>query len=262
MTPLQNLQHPFQQALLQDRALESSVLTARGVAQFGVYRVAYRARLRAALRDNFDTLPLVMGDDAFDALANAYIDAHPSQHYSLRWFGHRLSEFMASHATLVEHPAMVDLARMEWALRYAFDAAAEPLLDSEALTAVPAAAWDALQLRLQPSVQLLHLQWAVAPIWHALKSGRDAQGPPEALAHHLLVWRQGLSTQWKSLTPQETRFVQGLQAGHTFGQLCASMADCVGAEQAAGAAVQGLSELLQAGALCALSAAQVEASGA
>ena len=49
MTPLQNLQHPFQQALLQDRALESLVLTARGVAQFGVYRVAYRARLRAAL---------------------------------------------------------------------------------------------------------------------------------------------------------------------------------------------------------------------
>ena len=123
MTQLQTLQNQFQNALLDDQPAPPGLLSARGVAQFGVYRNAYRARLRGALRDNFEVLPLVMGDDSFDALANAYIDAHPSRHYSLRWFGHELIAFMAAHESLVDHPAMTDLARLEWALRGAFDAA-------------------------------------------------------------------------------------------------------------------------------------------
>ena len=258
MMQLQALQSQFQKALLIDQPADAALLSARGMAQFGVYRTAYRARLRAALRDNYDTLPLVMGDDAFDALANAYIESYPSQHYSLRWFGHRLCDFMAANEPLVDHPAMVDLARMEWALRQAFDAAPAPLLSSEALAAVPASDWADLQLSLQPSVQCLALQWAVGPIWHALKSGQDELAPPEALDHHLLVWRQGMNTQWKSLTPTEADFVQGLLARRSFGQLCAALAERVGEEQAAATAVALLGDLLQAGALCALSAPNLQ----
>jgi hypothetical protein len=222
------------------------------VAQFGVYRVAYRARLRAALRDNFEVLPLVMGDDAFEALANAYINTHPSNHYSLRWYGNQLCDFMAENHALVDHPAMLDLARMEWALRHAFDAAPAELLTSEALAAVPAQEWSDLQFTLHPSVQLLSLHWAVGPIWHALKSALDEVAPPETLEHHMLVWRLGMNTQWKSLTQMETDFVKGLQAHRTFGQQCASLAKSVGDEKAAATAVALLSELLKAGAICAL----------
>jgi len=252
MTQLETLQSQFQQALLVDQPLVSDLLSASGVAQFGVYRVAYRARLRAALRDNFEVLPLVMGDDAFDALAHAYINTHPSSHYSLRWYGHQLCDFMAVNHALVDHPAMLDLARMEWALRNAFDAAPAPLLTSEALVAVPAQEWADLQFTLHPSVQLLSLQWAVGPIWHVLKSALDEVAPPEALEHHMLVWRLGMNTQWKSLSQAETEFVQGLQSHHTFGQQCESLAVPVGEDQAAESAVALISELLKAGVICAL----------
>ena len=249
---LHTLQSQFQQALLLDQPMDAALLSARGVAQFAVYRTAYRARLRAALRDNYETLPLVMGDEAFDALANAYIGSHPSQHYSLRWFGHQLCDFMAANEALVDHPAMVDLARLEWALRQAFDAAPAELLTSEALAAVPPSDWAGLRLLLQPSAQLLAMQWAVGPIWHALKAGQDELEPPEALDHSLLVWRLGMNTQWKSLTQLQADFVLGLQAGQPFGQLCATLAERVGPEQAAASAVALLTELLQAGALRAL----------
>jgi hypothetical protein len=252
MNQLQALQSQFQQALLLDQPMDAALLSDRGVAQFGVYRTAYRARLRAALRDNFETLPLVMGDDAFDALANAYIASQPSQHYSLRWYGHRLCDFMAANQSLVDHPAMRDLARLEWALRQAFDAAPAELLTSDALAAVSASDWADLCLTLHPSVQLLDLHWAVGPIWHALKAGQDDIAPPEALDHSLLVWRLGMNTQWKSLTQMEAEFVQGLLARRTFGQLCASLAERVGTEQAAASAVALLTQLLQSGALCAL----------
>ncbi len=250
MTQLQSLQSQFQQALLQEQPMDTGLLNEQGAAHFGVYRTAYRARLRAALRDNFDVLPRVMGDDAFDALANAYISTHPSRHYSLRWYGHLLCGFMACNEALMDHPAMLDLARMEWALRHAFDAAPATPLTSAELADVPAKDWANLRFLLHPSVQLLDLQWAVGPIWHALKSGQNHMAPPEALNHHMLVWRQGMNTQWKSLAPIEAGFVQGLLKKHTFGQLCAALAEGVGEDRAAATAVNLLGELLSSGTLC------------
>lgn len=252
MTQLQTLQSQFQNALLHDQPAATGLLSTRGVAQFGVYRHAYRARLHGALRDNFEVLPLVMGDDAFDALANAYIDAHPSRHYSLRWFGHTLGAFMADHAALVDHPAMVDLARMEWALRTAFDAAPATLLTPTELAAVPGQDWAQLAFTLHPSVQLLDLRWAVGPVWHALKSGADEVPPPEALDHHVLVWRQGMNTQWKSLTMTETVFVQCLLGRKSFGAVCMALSKQVGEENAASTAVQLIRKLLVDGTLCSL----------
>lgn len=251
MTPLQTLQSAFQSALMHDQPMAADLLSARGVAQFGVYRNAYRARLRGALRDNFEVLPLVMGDDAFDALANAYIDSHPSRHYSLRWFGHAVGDFMANNEALVDHPAMVDLARMEWALRNAFDAApATPLTPAELATIAPTD-WAQMAFTLHPSVQLLDLQWAVGPVWHALQSGQDEVPPPEALRHHMLVWRHGMNNQWKTLTAPETTFVLGLVQQQNFGTLCVALAAHVGEDGAASAAVQLLTDMLSTGTICA-----------
>ena len=95
-----------------------------------VYRHAYRARLAAALADNYTVLARALGDEAFDALAQAYIAAQPSRHPSIRWFGHELAGFMAqADDDLVPHASLVDFAAMDWALRAAFDAADAPLLD-------------------------------------------------------------------------------------------------------------------------------------
>ncbi len=251
-TSLQSLQSQFQDDILQDRSVVPGLLSERGVAQFSVYQNAYRARLRSALRENFEALPLVMGDDAFDTLANAYIAEHPSRHYSLRWFGHQLCDFMLAHEELVDHPAMLDLARMEWALRHAFDAEPSTVLTAAELAEVPAQDWVRLYFRLHPSVQLLDMQWAVGPIWHAIQQGSDDLPAPDALHHHMLVWRLGFNTQWKSLSDTETRFVMSLLGGHSFGQACETLAQHVGADGAARAAVGVLRELLVSGAISAL----------
>ncbi|MDT8989669.1 DNA-binding domain-containing protein [Curvibacter sp. APW13] len=252
MSTLAAQQAEFQRALLHDQPLPAGRLTARSAAQFAVYREAYRARLRAALRDNYEVLPRVMGDDAFDALANAYLAAHPSQHFSLRWFGHQLPTFMLQHQALVDHPAFTDLARIEWALRQAFDAPDTPALQVAELQALPPARWTTLQLALHPSVQLLTLQWAVGPVWHAVQSGADELPPPPALEHPLLVWRKGLRTQWKSLSATEAELVRGIAAAHTFGTLCQDLAAHVGTEHAAATAASHLRTLVQAEALAAL----------
>ncbi|MCZ8074983.1 MAG: DNA-binding domain-containing protein [Paucibacter sp.] len=215
-----------------------------------VYQQAYRARLISALRDNHEVLHRALGDAEFEALALAYLHAQPPRHASLRWWGDGLADFMASlpvageastesdlprqQGQVLPHAALVDLARMDWALRMAFDAAESEALSAEDLRAVQPEAWPALRLRLRPGVQLLSLDWVVAPAWRRLRrealdlpapeAGAEAEprplAPPEFGPHLCLVWRPQQETRWRSLAPLEGRLLQGLRSGCSFSDLC------------------------------------------
>ena len=203
-----------------------------------IYQQAYRVRLVAALRDNHGVLPRAMGDEAFDALAEAYLLAHPSRHPSIRWFGHRLADFMAAHPEHVPHPAFVDLARMEWALREAFDAADAVPMTLPELAALPADDWPQRVLRFHPSVQVLSLDWRVEPAWRALQGAEDGGDEPEldepeAGEHQLIVWRPALETRWRSVaTPFEARLLSAAMQGEDFSALCTAAAEDAGEAQA------------------------------
>ena len=219
-----------QQAALR-RAIVDGGASPGVVGRLRIYQNAYRARLRAALRDNFGSVPRVLGDDAFDALADAYIDAHPSTHASIRWFGDRLPAFMAARDDLVPHAALTDLARMEWALRGAFDAAdAEPLVVAD-LTALAPDAWPALCFAPMPGLQLLALDWNVGPVWRALQGDSQHEpelAEPEALAHTVLVWRHGLTPRWRALDARAAWLLRQALDGVAFGELCALAASELG----------------------------------
>lgn len=219
------------------RGLQRAILrggAAPGVSgHLPVYQHAVPARLSAALRDNFGVLPQLMGDDGFEALALAYQRAHPSRHPSIRWFGEALAAFMAERDDLVPHPAMADMARFEWALRTAFDAADATPLQGEDLGGLAAGDWPGLVLHLHPSVQAVVLQWAIAPAWRALQAGADAP-EPEPYVHTVLVWRAGLATRWRSLDPMEATLLDAVAACEPFAALC----ERSGGPEAAVAALQ------------------------
>ena len=219
-----------------------------------VYRHAYVSRLVGALRDNFGVLPQVMGDDAFDELARAYVQAHPSRHPSIRWFGDGLADFMAERDDLVPHPALADLARMEWALRGAFDAADAATLSGADLADVAPEAWAQLVLVFHPSLRLLSMGWRVEPLWRAMQGVEAGDEPdlpePEAGDHTLLVWRPVFETRWRSATDDmEAELLQAALAGEPFGALCERAALRVGEAEAAAAAVGALQQWVAEGLL-------------
>jgi len=199
-----------------------------GPAPIDVYRQAHHLRLVEALHDNFEILALALGDEGFDALASAYLRAHPSVQPSIRWFGHRLIEFMdacvAAADALVPHPALADLARMDWALRGAFDAMDAPPISRDDLIALPPERWPGLCLVLHPSVSQLSLRWAVEPAWQSLHSaaaGSECKLPaPQPQPHDLLVWRRGLEPQWRSLGDSEAELLRLVASGQPFAALC------------------------------------------
>jgi hypothetical protein len=189
-----------------------------------VYHHAYRARLAEALRTNYPVLARVLGDEPFDALAQAYLRASPSRRPSIRWFGDRLAEQLAADPDTLPHPALVDLARMEWALGSAFDAADDAPLRSADLATLPGEAWPAMRFVLQPSVCLLALDWAIEPVWQTLTRDPDAEVPePVASVHHLLIWRAGLQTRWRSVEADEAAALAALAGGQRFDDWCAGL---------------------------------------
>jgi len=250
----------------QQRALQHAITSAgshrellRGLGgrepMLGVYQHAYMARLIGALRDNFGVLPQVMGDEAFDALAAEYVAAHPSRHPSIRWFGDGLPAFMQANEALVPHPALADLARMEWGLRGAFDAADGAAIDASALAGVAPEQWAGLRFTLLPSVQLLAMQWAVEPVWKAMQvvDSDSAEEPdlpePQAHEHALLIWRQGLENRWRSIDLTHAALLRAVMDGRSFSELCELAAEQAGADQAAAVAVGALQVWLADGLL-------------
>ncbi len=221
------LQGCFQRALLNED-LSPGIFAVEGDAVaggFALYINAYRGRLSAALRDNFPVLHRALGDDAFAELAQAYIAAHPSHFRSIRWFGDGLPAFLAADAECLPHPALVDLAYMDWAMRAAFDAPAASLLTLSDLATLKQEEWPAQRFVLVPSLRIVDLTWNVAPIWRALNDDAEAATEaPEALAHVLLVWRPALDCLWRSAGVSEAVALRALIQGASFAECCAAIA--------------------------------------
>ena len=227
MSATGELQRRFQRAVLtEDFVPGLFVAEGRELAGgLGLYLMAYRARLQSALRDNFPVLHRALGDEAFAELARDYIDAHPSRFRSIRWFGDELTAFLDAGPERLPHPALADVARMDWAIRGAFDAASAPPLTLSDLADLAPEQWPQRRFALLPSLRLVELNWAVEPVWHALNEDAAAETEaPEPLTHLLLVWRPELECLWRSAGSVEAAALRTLVQGARFAECCTAIA--------------------------------------
>lgn len=253
--PLERLQADFQAYILgDDRAMDGKVRAtakAHAATLLRVYRDAYALRLIEALETNFPRLKRVLGDDDFDRLARAYIAAHPSRHFSIRWFGDALAGFLFEQAPWHATPALAELARLEWALAGAFDAADAEPLDVAAIAAIAPADWPGLVLAFHPSLQAVVSRWTVPELWNALGAeGEDADiPPPEARAAPVpfAVWRRDGETFFRSMTEDEAWALDAARQGSVFGALCEGLCAFVPADQAGGRAAELLRGWVESG---------------
>lgn len=224
---LDALQIEFQRHLLGQPSAIGGAIREGGIgidARLAIYHHAYRARLVESLRDSFGHTLLYLGDDGFDELARAYVETHPSTDPNLRWYG---SAFPASLARqLPQDPDVAELARLDAALRGAFDAADAPLLALADLATLPAEAWATLGFVFQPSVARLRLHHNTLALWQALDSEQvpPATQPLDAPTE-LLIWRLDVQPHFRSLGPLESAALDALLAGTSFAATCAELGE-------------------------------------
>lgn len=229
---LRRLQHAFQAHVLhgdggmieQVAAIDESVAATR----LAIYANAYRLRLLEALRTDYPAVHTLAGDEMFERLGRAYIDAHPSTHYSIRYFGQFLSDYLKETPGYRQTPVLAEMAALEWSLTLAFDATDSVVLDEAALGALPPESWPGMRLEFHSSLQRHDFHWNVPELWRAI----DQQGEPQAPAAYpqpraWIVWRHELQNFFRPLEPAEACALDSLRGGTDFATVCAALCDWI-----------------------------------
>lgn len=235
MSGLRALQQAFRDYVLSG---ETSAIAPRiadsaraGAAQrLAVYGEAYRLRLLEALESDFRVLKAVLGDEGFERVGRRYIDAHPSRHFSIRWFGAGLAD---SLHRADEAPWLAELAAFEWAMTEVFDAADAAVVTVADVAAVAPEHWPGMRLFPHPSVRRLDLHWAVAQLWKDVQDGGTPSPPartPQPVAW--VLWRRELTNYFRSLTVPEAWALDAAGAGSPFADLCQGLCEWFGEAEA------------------------------
>jgi hypothetical protein len=183
----------------------SQALTA--IERLEIYNRAYFARLLECLREEYSVLAAALGSELFDSFAIGYLEAHPSQSYTLSRLGEKFPEFLAQTrptvgGTLVTPSAsravansdetadwpefMIDLARLERTINEVFDgpgSEGRPLLDGARLSAFSPERWPETRLVCVACLRLMRLSHPVSEYFAAIRRGEKPPIPDPAPAH-------------------------------------------------------------------------------
>ncbi len=230
MSDLAALQASFQAAVTDGgRGFAGEIVSTERVGaerRIAIYADAYRLRLVEVLQDNYPGLHRLLGDDAFDSLARRYIETTPSTFRSARWYGHRLAEFIDSADGLPSRDLLSEMARTDWTMGLAFDAADAETRNEADMAAVEPAQWGALVFTLHPSVHHLDLLHDVPPMRATLLVGDDVEPPDRREAPvRWLIWRRKLTVHYRSLAVDEAFALDAARAGSPFADICGGLTE-------------------------------------
>lgn len=258
MTHLARIQQQFQEYLLHGTCdVEEHIVGTRDMparARLGIYRNAYRARLAEALETNYPALAKLMGEQNFATLAQEYVAAHDSHSFSLRQYGHELAQWLAASEQYRSMPLLVELARWEWAMAEAFDAADAEPIGTRALACKLPGEWASMRMTFHPSVRILMLHWNAPQMWKAMLD--EGVRPRAAVSREptpWLLWRRDFKELFRRLSRMEAQALEIVWEGGSFGDVCAAVCDHVPEEYAPAKAAAFLRGWIDSGLITAVS---------
>lgn len=191
--------------------------------RFARYQASLRHGHARSLQLVYPVLHALVGEAFFRTLAHAYGDAHPSRDGDLSRFGAELARFVAGLPAAAGYPYFADVARLEWALHAANQAADAPPLRAAELAEAGVDAAQDWPLALHPAAALLASPWRVAAIWlaHRRPDGpalpASIDGPGRAL-----VYRDGWTPTVREVEAPEWAALGALACGATLGEALAA----------------------------------------
>lgn len=192
-----------------------------------VYQNNYRAQLVGCLSETYERTQAWLGEEAFVAAAVTHIDDRPPSAWTLDAYPAGFADTLA--ALYPDDAEVAELAWLEWALSRAFTAADADPIAPDRLAAVD---WDEAVIRFAPGLITRKTTTNAAAIWAALTA--DQMPPPVELLPEpaaLLVWRQGYVPNFRTIDATEAYAIKLVEAGHSFGALCAALVATWGEEE-------------------------------
>lgn len=225
MSDLADLQREFQAHVLRGDGAVLSQIAQRGAPTTAAHRAfvyynAYRRRLVEVLQNDFPGVRALTGDADFETFAAAYIDACPSRHPSLRYFGSRFAEFLHDLPAAGSRVELADMASFEWLFNECFDAADADPIGVDDVAALAPESWLELRFRFLPGSRRLTLRTNAPAAWRAVKNGEPLPETTVTEARQWLLWRIGFDVSWRPLDADEAVALDTARAGAAFPELC------------------------------------------
>lgn len=212
-------------------------------ARVDIYANMYFYRILDALKEDFPATRAVLGDERFHNLVTGYLLEHPPTEPSITHCGSHLADYLRNHPMREDAPFIADLAKLERATVEVFPGPDAAPLDPDALRAVAVEDWPAMKLMLQPSAQILALDWRVSDLLRAVEDRRP-WSPAEQGAVKVVVWRRNSRVFHRDLDPPEANALEAAAHSATFAEICEVVAATVPDQDPVGAMNRMLSRWL------------------
>ncbi len=192
--------------------------------RYDVYRNNYRAQLLSCLEQSFEKTRKWVGEESFEIAACHYILTSPPADWTLDSYGADFEQVLSN--LFAEDPEVAELAWLEWAMQAAFAAPDHSTLPPNWLSSEAAisADWSQIRFALAPGFQSRTVATNVIELWNTIADS-GAAPPKLALTEptQLIVWRKDFSPHFKLIDPLENTALIALNAGQSFGEVCALM---------------------------------------
>ena len=155
--------------------------------RFNIYRNNVVVSLIEALGVTFPVLVKLLGDNFFNAMADAFVRKYPPDSPVLMLYGQKMPAFLETFEPVQQYPYLADVARLEIALVQSYHAVDAIPVDPRELESLSPESLLGSVLRLSPSVRLLRSPWPVFQLWRF--NTKPDSPKPQAAAEDVLVVR-------------------------------------------------------------------------
>lgn len=204
------------------------------VERLQIYATAYFARLLDCLCEEFPATAHATGDEAFATFAWGYLQAHPSQSYTLGELGRNFPAFLQatrpprqSGSDADEADFFIELARLERIYSEVFDGPGietARILQPEDLAAIAPQQWPQARLTPVACLRLVEVKFPVHEYISAVRQRRPAPFPSPRQTF-LVVTRHNYQVRRRTVARDEFQVLMTLVAGATLGRALEQIAE-------------------------------------
>ncbi|MGN7437900.1 MAG: MNIO family bufferin maturase [Alcanivorax sp.] len=152
--------------------------------QIQSYIDGYRYRLYDVVHEDFPALIAAMGEDAFEEMLDAYIEATPSEHFNVARYVEQFPEYVREG----QDPFFYELSVLETVLTRIHDAEETDVLGQDDLGGVTPETFMDLKLNPRSALKLLAFSYPVNAYYDAHLNGENPD-IPEKSPSFLVVYR-------------------------------------------------------------------------
>ena len=206
-------------AALANRALPAPALFAPcdAAARFAVYRNNSIIGAISALNEQFPSVALLVGDEAFADLARAHAQKHPPRSPVLGEYGAEFPDFVAEFLdqcdARAQTPYLPDVARLDWAKISALRAEEATPCSPSRLSQLDNAKLVTTRVTLHPSLSVVVSDWPILAISRA-----DGSSMEDWRGETVVVLRPHTELVCCALPPTAAAFLGACGEGETLGE--------------------------------------------